>query len=729
MTTQLNLTVPLDGTPDKPLDTSAYAFDGSGALLQSAPLDAGKAKLTVPDTAVARMRVFVGPTLPKDRASKPTADILEKLGGYELVISKRVPGSLDLSLQPISSDYWKRWFLCRCRVVGRIVKPVSIGGVMTDLPVCHAKVKIFEVDPFWFWLKRLPDPDLFKLRSQLAAELAPPHLPVPGPDPRVTAAAEGLPTLTRAQFPLEQKLALGSDSAIVVRKALLANPALLRPLFCRSIWSWLTPWLRTTLITTVETDNQGRFESYIWHPCVDQPDLYFNVDYMIDGTLTTVYHRPVACDTHWDYACGSDVVIRVTDPRVLPCAPVSTPGLSIDVKRVGSTGYLHRLRSTGAPQGLIAWNGTLDPRAQETGQTPVPFGGNLYLYSDFSQGLRAGTVATHYLWSYRRIPVGGTPGGWKPILTPVVRNYVVHPTAGPDRTGVYSLAETVSSGTYFHIQPNDVPSTLYNAGETAEWTVLNEKIDLATASLDTTTAETGGTALGLFDDSSGPVQGLYEFKLELFKKNSSGGMDLVNVDTAGITINVWRLTGHPADPVDFVIAGNDFRFTADTTPIKTAFRMPIRLDNNLLEATITPASVPSASAGPCGFIDYHPGVHVTLGFHAFQRNTWGTYSFAVSRGSAGTLGWPVSINSARVGTVPPPSPSPSPYTSSGSGTFSGPFTINTLMAQIGSGPPNACTDGRAAFAENLSVVAMITNGEDWTQRISAQPLAFALNPI
>ncbi len=50
----------------------------------------------------------------------------------------------------------------------------------------------------------------------------------------------------------------------------------------------------------------------IWYLCVgDHPDLYFWVEYSIGGAWTTMYHPPVRCNTYWDYACGSEVTIRV----------------------------------------------------------------------------------------------------------------------------------------------------------------------------------------------------------------------------------------------------------------------------------------------------------------------------------------------------------------------------------------------------------------------------------
>ena len=61
----------------------------------------------------------------------------------------------------------------------------------------------------------------------------------------------------------------------------------------------------------VYTNHQGRFDTTIYYPCFgDHPDLYFWVEYCIGGTWTTVYAPPIACNTYWNYVCGSSVTIR-----------------------------------------------------------------------------------------------------------------------------------------------------------------------------------------------------------------------------------------------------------------------------------------------------------------------------------------------------------------------------------------------------------------------------------
>ena len=70
-------------------------------------------------------------------------------------------------LLPIPDFHWKWWLWCMCRVRGRVVRPVTINGITYDMPVCHARVHICEVDPFWILVSRLPDDVIWRLRDEL----------------------------------------------------------------------------------------------------------------------------------------------------------------------------------------------------------------------------------------------------------------------------------------------------------------------------------------------------------------------------------------------------------------------------------------------------------------------------------------------------------------------------------------------------------------------------------
>jgi hypothetical protein len=121
---QLQLKVPFEGTPRADFDAVAYAFDAQGPY--------------------------------------PLAEIPERI--------------------------WKSWLWCQCLVRGRVVRSVTVGGSLQDLPVCGARVHLCEVDPVLLVLKELPDPLILRLRNDLLTELRKPN-PLPDPPPDWLAAA------------------------------------------------------------------------------------------------------------------------------------------------------------------------------------------------------------------------------------------------------------------------------------------------------------------------------------------------------------------------------------------------------------------------------------------------------------------------------------------------------------------------------------------------------------
>ena len=66
---------------------------------------------------------------------------------------------------------------------GRVVRPVLIGGVLHDMPVCNARVHICEVDRLWWLIPRLPDPIINRIRDEILEQIEWPPRPIPIPDP------------------------------------------------------------------------------------------------------------------------------------------------------------------------------------------------------------------------------------------------------------------------------------------------------------------------------------------------------------------------------------------------------------------------------------------------------------------------------------------------------------------------------------------------------------------
>jgi hypothetical protein len=203
-----------------------------------------------------------------------------------------------------------------------------------------------------------------------------------------------------------------------VREALAANIALFRHYFC--IWpTWWWLFRRCEEICTVTTDENGRFDTSHWELCGEELDLYFWVDYNIDGAWTTVYRPPVPCNVHWNYPCGSDVTIRITDPRVAVIrSDPDLSGMQVTLLSIGnsySPGQIHGA-SAGTQEGLTIVDGR-------------PFGGSLEPNVAFSSDALINSKIHYYRWSYRRLTTGdgSTPalGDWTHISTPVYRHYQV----------------------------------------------------------------------------------------------------------------------------------------------------------------------------------------------------------------------------------------------------------------------------------------------------------------
>ena len=162
---------------------------------------------------------------------------------------------------------------------------------------------------------------------------------VVSPAQKVELNPQPLPPKTMLeQLPAEVQSALLASSVTQVRAALATNYKLVLPYLC--YWPWLHPYIcLCDEVAVVMTGDGGIFDTWITYPCFgDHPDLYFWVEYLIEGVWTTVY-RPwwVCCFTYWDYVCGSEVTLHVYDPRVPTCEDIpDLPGLMVTVTTIGN---------------------------------------------------------------------------------------------------------------------------------------------------------------------------------------------------------------------------------------------------------------------------------------------------------------------------------------------------------------------------------------------------------
>ncbi len=698
------------------VDAAAYLFDRNGAFVASAPLDKGEAYLEVgrlPRTT----RLFVGPALDKaEREGAPTLSTMDRLSAYEVAVKLR-PGIDRLDLGIIPDFIWPHWPLCRCRVRGRVlVRRTSPGGVVVEAPVCNARVHICEVDRLPWLIERLPDLDIFRLRDDLLDLVRRPfpRLPFPEPDPRpfndiatptdlsrriignidlVALNPQPLPPLSRHQpdapgaavafnpqpdpprelLPQKLQFVLGSHAPSIVRRALLDNLDLIRPWICW--WPWLHRWFYTSdELRTVTTDDQGRFDTRIWYRCDgDKPDLYFWVEYSIGGTWVPVHKPPIPCNIWWNYPCGTDVTITVTDPRVPGCGEIpEVHGKQIVVKTIARQVSMGEIDRDPVREGTV--------KAGASGMHPTreaPFGGTLEPRVDFGSGLKAAGIS-HYRWRYR--PLGSTlDTDWISLQADVFRHYRETP-AGPLAPIIYKSVQVgpdpaVSGGHFFKIDP-ELPA----GGD--EFEVLDEGYDLASAYFDT-------TAL---------APGKYETKLELFRV-SGGAAVRVDLTAEGVGVNEIVGPAPLTGPAYTTAAATGDRLMIEAGQT-VGYRLVLHVDNRSCFGTIDSVSVaPGANDTRCGFLEYNASSLATIVFRASHPGNYATFAFNVSR-----VATPLGIASAS-GLVD--DAGANGFNRSGD-QFSKSIAVTTLLSEGVVPPETPCI--RAAFGESLRVEALATNG-------------------
>ncbi|HEU4650484.1 MAG TPA: hypothetical protein VFS49_03630, partial [Croceibacterium sp.] len=606
----------------------AYVFDAGGTLVQRADIAGGKLELELPREGAHLPRLVIAPAI-KDAPSDetPSLERLLKLGAYEPVL--RQDGKL-ISRIVIPGPIIDLWPFCFCWVRGRVVRASD------NRPVCHARVHICEVDRIPIWILRLPDPDIFRLRDDLIEVLQRPPIPRPEPDPgpfvnpgalagfdpqpdppsparrftdkasrvafnpqpdppiarralrftdklsQVALNPQPLPPKESLALPLALRNSLQSHSATTLRQALALNWQLIIPWLC--VWPHWWWWFRCDELAVVETDANGRFERFIVYPCHgDHPDLYFWVEYDLGSGFETVYHPPIACNTYWNYACGSEVTIHLTDPRVPACGgPADLPGKQVVVLSLGRT---VAVREVGA-DGLTT--------------AGEPFGEKLEPRVDFSATNLAAAGVPYYQWTYTRLtgpdgsgttvdPASPPIGVPKVLKREVVRHYRSGTTYVPEPLG--PIASPAAD--LFRIQPADPPA----GGD--EWVVLDEREDLASAHFETSSLP-GSPSSSATDDRAA---GLYELRLQLY-------------DGAGNVVD-WTAKG-----IDLRITDQDAPFgtaTVTTTAAPAAnrilqpvgvqlhtfgFRMVVRVDNNFCSGAIHPVGGTVTPDADCGFHNY-----------------------------------------------------------------------------------------------------------------------------
>ncbi|NHZ43733.1 hypothetical protein [Massilia aquatica] len=718
--------------PDDLPTIVAYAFSQGGTLLDTQPLDKeGRARLTVPVGAEGQLvRIVLGSELEKDALD--VGELLRR-GGVDRHVALR-PGTerVEPVLFELGPERWRRWIGRLCVVNGTLLKRVVSGGIVLNLPVCHASVEVYEVDPWPLIIAALPQLDIDRLRDIVDGPWPPLRLPIapntsnsPEPflateldDPLLSVALNPQPLPPRRlqadAFQHAEPLAIDQNHALsaltlpadlvlaaraprpVFERAVLTHLDLLRPLFC-----WLFPFaVRKTRIATVTTDECGHFRAVIWRSIFnfDQPDLYFIARQRIwPGFSVTIYEpKPVLCHTWWNYACGSEVTLVTSHPLARacpPCPPVVAPNNWVLFMAIGNTSVW---RIHGANDSTRIGSAGFDPAQRGLLDGTAPWGGSLRPRLEFDSSLRNDLGVAFYRVSYKR--ASEDESSWRPSVEAINRHYT-REVGGDLILEQYALGpRTVGSSAHLYEIAPALPPT-------GQWSIPNAVLDTQNAVIPTT-AVAPGVPFDLNGVATGPDQGgLWQIKVELF--NTAGA--LVDPEALGIK---WRVPA--TDTLSGTIQTQDAALLGLVDAALNRMVLTVRVDNNPAFARIdAPAVGGSTAADQCGVMHYGAsGQAVAVPFLALQLNRFASYSFYVQRGAV----WPPEYSLAATAAA---SAAGMPGAIPASPPAAPPPTVGSLL--------DACS--LAGFTEQLYVAHSGTDG--WSRLSgydSSAARAFVLAP-
>ncbi|HEY6900578.1 MAG TPA: hypothetical protein VI233_08045 [Puia sp.] len=710
---QVVIQLPKDPAVANAQNLYAYVVSANGVITETAPFKGGQATLAATAEELdGRSKVYIAQALPADICEEARSErTLQKMGAYEAVKSVKA-GAISVSqLPPVVINPFP---FSTCLVTGHVNKNFNIDGKVQNLPLCDLRVHICEVETELRWpfipinYRRIPDWVISELAQKIVAVQPKPTPPDPiGPVSRIPVVTPvltsklnvPLSTLTNRQLTpfvktVNTTQALSADvvtkirssSVDTIRQAMIDYHDLLYPYLC--LWPIYWPWIYTTVEErVVTTDCNGHFEAWLITFGKDHPrNIYIWVEANINGQWVTVYRPPVPCNTKWNYACGSDINIRVTDSRVGPCdCGTKGPADAVWFRSIGWSASALRIEqntsSTVPVQGATMQNGgCTDIVDLAHGQKISPFGGTLVLKLFCGANIFNAGV-THYRWKKTMVTdanqgaVSGTPS----VITGTIsRPYMVQMSATHYETHYCTLGAE-GSGT-------DVAYRIPHAAVTSEpVSSLQDPAD---------TGRNPNWYSLFFDsayiDSHSLTDGIWKFELELLKKEASGSFTPVSVAKATFQVSQVNAIDNSQDaPAAYLNLHSGDATRADS------FKMNVRIDNAPCVGDIHDVVLNETGAlsGPCGFIHYSDtNHHAHLSFEASHPRNYAWFDFGVTKGN-GTQPTGIAPSGYVVSSV-------GGYTLSG-GVFGNNYTVAGLL--------NGCP-GQAAFAENLHVSALATDG-------------------
>lgn len=703
----------------------AYAFTAQGKLLDSGAVEGGTATLALPaELDGRRLQVILGPRIEKGQPV-PTAVALERMGGY--VQPTRLLAKEPVLQLTIPSVIFPKW--CLCFVRGRLVKRFTLpDGSTRELPVCHARVHICEVDRIRRVIERLPDPDLLHLRDDLLDKLRVvpwPVPPIPRPGPLVgpmpapginrmalTAAAKASPSAQTMAASGADAVAIRayalttSRSVAQARQQLIELSSFIAIHLCDLQYLW--SYFRVDCLTTVDADDQGRFGALIFHECADQPDVYFWVEQFQGGAWTTVYRPSIGCGTWWDYVCGSEIVLNLPGAVVCEEPPYDVPpGVTLFVLPYAIAYAPIWGIPSGAPPAPAGWvrsDGLIDYFDDRLDSSlgwlyNAPFGGTLNFIHDDSYFIPSSGIK-YYRYAWRRL--SGTPNtgaddpAWTPISTPLARGYRMEYS---DRLPTYESypvgpATIGSHSGLFAFKPQTPPARGTDPATVVvrEW--ISGNVSEVGASWDTMLAAPPLSADNATDDA-----GDFEVKIEVF--DPAGNQVMPGASS-------FRFLARNAD-------GTTTRLSTPAEEAGGAYVLRVHVDNNGRTVALPQPSIGGVSASDdCGFLRYQAGDLVHVQYAAAHPNQHAVFAFRIKRGSHGlpaasTLAPYVEVAAASAPTTT------TAYISL-AGSYQHDFGATELVG--------TCVN--AAFAASLAVYGKATNGYRRQGADDFRLIAFAL---
>lgn len=710
------LSIQLDICSDKELPTlSAHLFSASEKPLAIAEIKNNKASFELPEQFNGQsLKLAISPAVKETSRALSLKQITRNNGYVNRITALKNTKAITINIPDYIIPKW-----CFCLVRGKLVTPTTTPDDRTiELPVCHARVHICEVDKFRFIIPTLPDDIVFRLRDDLIDLLKNPPIPIdpdipdPIPDPPIpeppipessfsrTANSSRVNTnlfsnnLSLKNHAIFQPMIQLSQahSASMIKQQLLDLSDLLRLFICRLNYLWY--FFRKDCLTTVETDEQGNFSAIIAYDCDDQPDIYIWAEQLQESGWQTVYKPSVACNTYWNYQCGDRLTISAPDAEGCEQPDYDIPeGVSLFVSP-HSIGHADIYGNTGstAPRGWVRTDGMLDYHDDLGDINDAPFGGRLVFRQDDSYFIPNSGVK-YYRYSFRR----KGDSEWTPIQTPLARAYRMEYDDGSLPTYESHLVgpQTVGAqSSLYEFKPISPPSNSDDPDSVVAREWLRGNLGEAAAIWNTESV-----APAISSTNPDDTSGVFEVKIEVFDENGN------HVPEANDSFRFLL-----QDPISSTL-----RYTNENEVIDGNFIMQVHVDNNHVASSLPQPDIDGiAASDECGFLRYNHGDNVRIRYHASHPNDHAIFRFGIKRGSsswnsANTLDpyVEVSSNSALMAL--------GDYLKL-SGYYQNKFTINELT--------QTCTN--AAFAAHLNVYGKATDGYKRLSIRSGNLIAFAL---